>query len=177
MGETEEVFDVVLPADDQAAKVMKPGKKAFDPPSPAVSTQRVPVLGDAAVCGDWALSFQCRIVLQAERPACRNRKPCRRSAAPATRPRAARQRILYELAHRRRSAVNSNGEWKTVTSGDSDDLRALAPPRGANRKAPFFALAKVASTNASSRFSCPLSCRYRASARSAPSSLPLRTQD
>jgi hypothetical protein len=47
--EAEEVLDVVLPADDQAPKVVKPGKKAFDPPSSAVSTQWAPVLGNAAV--------------------------------------------------------------------------------------------------------------------------------
>jgi len=48
-----------------------------------------------------------------------------------------------------RSALDRDGEGKTVASGESDDLGALAPPRGANREAPLFALAKVASTNAS----------------------------
>ena len=60
-------------------------------------------------------------------------------------------------------------------SGDSNDFRALAVTSGTNGEAPFLALAKVASTNASSRFSCPRSCRSRASCFSASSSLPLRT--
>ena len=40
---------------------------------------------------------------------------------------------------------------RSACSGESDDLRALPPARGADGKPPFFALAKVASTNASSR--------------------------
>jgi hypothetical protein len=65
------------------------------------------------------------------------------------------QNILHKLALGRRSAVDRYGERKTVISGDSDDLRALATTGGADGKAPFLALAKVASTNASSRLSFP----------------------
>jgi hypothetical protein len=85
------------------------------------------------------------------------------------------QNVLHKLALGRRSAVDRYGERKTVISGDSDDLRALAATGGADGKAPFLALAKVASTNASSRFSFPRSCRCRARRFSASSSLPLRT--
>jgi hypothetical protein len=46
---------------------------------------------------------------------------------------------------------------------------------GPMAKPPFLALAKVASTNAPSRFSCPRPCRCRASSFSASSSLPVRT--
>ena len=82
--------------------------------------------------------------------------------------------FLNKLALGRRSARDRYGERKTVSSGDSDDLRALAPPRGANCEAPFLALAKVASTNASSRLSLPCSYSWRASRRNASSSLPVR---
>jgi hypothetical protein len=85
------------------------------------------------------------------------------------------QNVFNKLALGRRSAVDRYGDRKTVTSGDSDDLRALATAGWAKREAPFLALAKVASTNASSRFSFPRSCRCRASSFSACSSLPLRT--
>ena len=61
-------------------------------------------------------------------------------------------RNSQQLALCRRSALDRYGEWKIVTSGASDDLRALAPACGADGKDPFLALAKVASTNASSRF-------------------------
>jgi hypothetical protein len=154
---------------------VKPGKKALDPPAPSVTAQRAAVLGNSAIAAigrdhfDSVLFFKVRIELVGIIGLVAN-EPRRQLVKEA-----ARQRILYDLAFRRRSAVNRNGEWKTVTSGDSDDFRALAAPRGANGKAPFFALAKVASTNASSRLSCPLSCRCRASARNAPSNLPLRT--
>ena len=82
--------------------------------------------------------------------------------------------FLHKLALGRRSALDRYGERKTVTSGDSDDLGALAATGGTDGKAPFFALAKVASTNASSRFSLPRSYKCRASSFSASSSLPLR---
>jgi hypothetical protein len=54
-----------------------------------------------------------------------------------------------ELTFMRRSALHANGERQTVTIGDSDDLSPLASARGTDRKAPFFALAKVASMNVS----------------------------
>ena len=63
--------------------------------------------------------------------------------------------LLHKPALGWRSALDRYGERKTVISGDSDDLRALAATGGADRKAPFLALAKVASTNASSRFNLP----------------------
>ena len=80
-----------------------------------------------------------------------------------------------ELAFVWRSTFHRYGEWKTVIRGDSDDLRALAPTRGTDGEAPFFALAKVASTNASSRLSLPAARRCSASLRSTNSSLPERT--
>jgi hypothetical protein len=85
------------------------------------------------------------------------------------------QNFFHKLALGWRSALHRYGERKTVSSGDSDDLRALAAARGTDAKPPFFALAKVASTNASSKFNWPRSCRCLASRRSASSSFPLRT--
>lgn len=88
---------------------------------------------------------------------------------------AAGKNIFHKLALGWRSAFDRYGERKTVISGDSDDLRTLAAAGGADGEAPFLALAKVASTNASSRFSLPCSCSRAASNRSASSSFPLRT--
>jgi hypothetical protein len=48
---TEEVLDVVLPADDQPAKVMQPSKEPLYTPTPSVAPQRATVL-----CGFPALS-------------------------------------------------------------------------------------------------------------------------
>ena len=61
--------------------------------------------------------------------------------------------LFNKLALGRRSALDRYAERKTVISGDSHALRPLAAPGGSDGKAPFLALAKVASTNASSRFS------------------------
>jgi hypothetical protein len=88
---------------------------------------------------------------------------------------AAGKNVFHKLALGRRSAFDRYGERKTVISGDSDDLGALAAAGGANGEAPFLALAKVASTNASSRFSFPCSCSRAASNRNASSNFPLRT--
>src|ERR1700731_2524626 len=74
-----------------------------------------------------------------------------------------------------RSAFDRYGERKTVISGDNDDLGAFAAAGRANGEAPFLAFAKVASTNASSRFNFPRLYRCAASSFSASSSLPLRT--
>jgi hypothetical protein len=88
---------------------------------------------------------------------------------------AAGKNVFHKLALGRRSAFDRYGERKTVISGDSDDLRTLATTGGTDGEAPFWALAKVAFTNASSRFSLPCSCKRAASSRSASSNLPLRT--
>ncbi len=47
----EEVLDVVLPADNQAAKMVQPSKESFHSPTPAVAPQRPTVL-----CGFLALA-------------------------------------------------------------------------------------------------------------------------
>jgi hypothetical protein len=54
-------------------------------------------------------------------------------------------------------------------------IAKVEEPDGADSEAPFLAPAKVASTNASSRFSFPRWCRCRAGRFSASSSFPLRT--
>jgi hypothetical protein len=41
----EEILDVVLPADDQAAKMVQPSKESFHSPTPAVAPQWATVRG------------------------------------------------------------------------------------------------------------------------------------
>ena len=175
MNKTEKVVDVVLPADDESAEVMEPSKQPFHLPAPPVAAEGPAILGlapaapvgrdhfDAVDLRELPIELVRIIGLVAD-------EPVRHSVEEAS-----GQNILHKLAFGWRSAVDSNGEGKTVTSGDSDDLRALAAPGGADGKAPFFALANVASTNASSRFNVPFSCRCRANRLNAASNLPLRT--
>jgi hypothetical protein len=64
-----------------------------------------------------------------------------------------KQESFPSMALGMRSAFDRCSESKTVASCNSDEVRALATPRGPTAKPPFLMLAKVASTNASSRFS------------------------
>ena len=176
MDEAEEVFDVVFPSGDESAEVVHPGEEPFHFPSPAIASQFAsilsflsaasPVGGDHfdVVLGGELLIERVRVVgFVTDEPGWELVEE------------AAGKNILHKIALGRRSAFDRYGERKTVISGDSDDLGALSAAGGANCKAPFLALAKVASTNASSRFNLPRSCKCRASSLSAPSSLPLRT--
>ena len=80
-----------------------------------------------------------------------------------------------ELAFVRRSAFDTNGERKTVTVGEGNDLRPLAALGGPDRQAPFFAPVKEASMKASSRSSFPRARSSLARTRKMRSSLRSRT--
>jgi len=176
LNEAEEIFDVIFPASDEATEGMHPGKEPFDLPSSSISTQWAAVLSlasplapvgrdhlDAVFSGELLVE-RIRVVGLVANELCGEFVD-----------EACGQNILHKLALGRRSAFDRYGERKTVTSGDSDDLGALAATGGADGKAPFLAFAKVASTKASSRFSLPCSCRRAANRFSASSSLPERT--
>jgi len=173
--EAEEVLDVVLPSNDQSAELVHPGEQSFHFPASAVTTQRATVLGLApalAIRGDQLDAvFFGELLVECVRVVCFVTDEAGWELVEE----ASSKNLFHKLALGWRSAVDRYGERKTVTSGDSDDLRALAAPGGTDGGAPFFALAKVASTNASSRFNCPRSCRCRANRCSAFSSFPLRT--
>ena len=173
--EPEEVFDVVFPSSDESAEVVHPCEQPLCFPVSPVAPQLTGILTPAAVASVGRDHLD--VVLAPERAI----KRVRVVGLVADEPggdlveKASRQNLLHKLALGRRSAVDRYGERKTVISGDSDDFRAFAATGGADGEAPFLALAKVASTNASSRFSFPRSCRCRAKSFSACSSLPLRT--
>ncbi len=169
MDESEEVFDVVFPSRDESSEVVHPGEEPFDLPSFLVAAELAPVLGLAPVAAvrgdhlDAVLLFEPLVEFVGVVSFIADQ------ALGKLVEKASGKNFLNKLALGRRSALDRDGEshpskqvcWgprrKTVASGESDDLGALAPPRGANREAPFFALAKVASTNASSRLSLPCS--------------------
>lgn len=176
MDESEEVLDVIFPSGDEAAEVVHPGEEPFHFPAPAVAAQLAAILGLAstppvgryhvdAVLGGKGLIERVRVVRFIADEAGRELVE-----------EASGKNLFHKLALGRRSALDRYGERKTVISGDSDDLGALAATGGANGKAPFLALAKVASTKASSRFSLPCACRWAASSFNACSSFPSRTQ-
>ena len=176
MDEAEEVFDVVLPAGDESSEGVHPGEEPLDFPAAAIASQRSSILGlpftvgavgrdqlDAVLCGKLLVE-RIRIVgLVADEP---GRELVEKASG---------KNLFHKPALGRRSALDRYGERKTVVSGDSDDLGTLAATGGADGKAPFLALANVASTNASSRLSLPCSYSRRASNLSACSSFPERT--
>ncbi len=129
---SEEVFDVVFPTIDQSSKVMKPGKEPLDAPAAAVTAQWSSILSlapvapvrrdhlDAVLFGKLFVEL-VRVVSFVSDESLGH---CIEEASG--------QNVFHKLTPGRRSAVDSNGDRKTVTSGESDDLRALAATGGAN---------------------------------------------
>ena len=176
MNEAEEVFDVVFPSGDESAEVLHPCEEPFHFPSSSISPQLASILSllspTAPVWGD-----QLDVVFGGELLVERVRVVGFVTDEPGGEliEEAAGKNVFHKLALGRRSAFDRYGERKTVISGDSDDFRALSAAGRADSEAPFLALAKVASTKASSRFSLPCSCSRAASSLSASSNFPLRT--
>jgi len=171
----EEVLDVIFPSSDEAAEVVHPGKEPLHFPAFSIAAELAAILSSAFASAP-VRSNQFDPILVLEFGVERVRvvgliadEACRELVEKAS-----GKNFFNKLALGWRSALDRYGERKTVISGDSDDLRALAAAGGTDSKPPFLALANVASTNASSRFSRPRSCRCRASIFSAPSSFPLR---
>ena len=175
MNKAEEVFDVIFPSGDESAEVLHPCEESFDFPSPAISAQLASILSLLATTAPVG-SDHFDVVFDGKPLVERVRVVGFVADEPGGEfiEEAGGKNIFNKLALGRRSAFDRYGERKTVISGDSDDLGALAATSGTNCKAPFLALAKVASTNASSKFSLPCSCSRLASNRSASSSFPLR---
>ena len=157
MDESEEVFDVVFPARDESSKVVHPGEEPFDLAAFPVAAELSPVLGFASVAAVRGDQFDALFVLEPLVEFVRVVSLVSAQSSGEFVEKASGKNFFNKLALGRRSARDRYGERKTVASGDSDDLRALTPARGADREAPFLALAKVASTNASSRLSLPCS--------------------
>ena len=155
------------------AEVVHPCEEPFHFPSPAISPELASILGFCSDRAGWARSFRCRIPLELAIERVRVVGFVTDEPGGELVEEASGKNVFHKLALGRRSAVDRYGERKTVISGDSDDFRALAATGGTDGEAPFLALAKVASTNASSRFSFPRSCRRRANSFSASSSFPL----
>lgn len=175
MDEAEEVLDALFPAGNKSAVVVRPGEEPFHLPAFFVAPQLASILcllSAPPIRGDQfdAVFFREPFVEPVRVVGLVANESCGQLVEEAS-----GQNLFDKLALVRRSTLDRYGERKIVTSGDSEDLRPLAAAGGANGKPPFFALAKVASTNASSRFSWPRSRRCRASRRNASCSLPLRT--
>jgi hypothetical protein len=156
MHEAEEILDVVFPSRDEAAEVVHPGEEPLHLPAFSIAAERAAILSSAfppASIGRNQLNSILFRELRVERVRVVRfvtDEPGREFVEETS-----GKNFLNKLALGRRRALDRYGERKTVISGNGDNLRALAATGGPDGKAPFLALAKVASTNASSRFSRP----------------------
>jgi len=167
---------VVLPADDQPAKVMKPGKKSFHAPTSTVAPQGTAILSGLSAltamrCDHLDAITVIQISVQAVAVVSFVADQPRREGVEEAVP----EDAFDELALMRRSAFDTNGERKTVIIGESDDFRPLASLGRPDREAPFLAPVKEASIKASSTSSFPRVCNFLASTRKMRSNLSSRT--
>jgi hypothetical protein len=135
---------------------MQPGKETFDFPSAPATAKRSAILSGrttaAALVGgdhlDTVALAQQRIERIAVVPA----------VADQSRGELGEERRVErggdEVRFIRRSAGHVHGERKTMAVADRHDLALFTTAGRANGRAPFLALAKVASTKASVRSSC-----------------------
>src|SRR5581483_9590947 len=157
LNHAEEVGRVVLPAGDHAAIVMQPGEQTLDAPATAIAPKGASVLA----CGPAALqSMRCdqldaKLLAQAlvERVTVVRLvtdQPRRRGAAEA-----GAECGFNQSAVMWRSTRNPEGERKTMAVRNCHDLGPFSAARWTNTIAPFFALLKEASMNASSKIEGP----------------------
>jgi hypothetical protein len=150
MDESEEVFNMLFPARDEPAEVVHPGEGSFHFPAPAIAPQLTPALSplsapmpigcnpvDSILGGKLLVEWIRVVCFVADWPGGKLVEE------------ACGENVFHKLGLGRQSAFDRYGERKTVSGGDSDDLRARTATGGADSEAPFLAFAKVASTNAS----------------------------
>jgi hypothetical protein len=124
---TEEVIDVVLPANYESSKMMEPSEKSLNSPTSAVATKRAAVLGrfsarsamrsdhlDAVSLGQIPIRMVTVIGSVTDYP---RRKGIEEAVS---------EEAFDELAFVWGSAFDTDGERKTVTIGENEDFRPLA---------------------------------------------------
>ena len=139
MDHAEVVFDVIFPAGDESAEVVHPCKEPFHLPASAIAARRAPVLSfllspspvgsdhfDTAFGGEFFVERVRVVGFVAD-------EPCGELVKEV-----GSQNVFHKLEFGWRSAVDRYCERKTVASGDSDDLGALAAAGGTDGKAPFW---------------------------------------
>jgi hypothetical protein len=157
--------------------MMEPSEKSLNSPTSAVATKRAAVLGrfsahsamrsdhlDTVSLGQIPIQAVTVIGSVTDHPRWKGIEE------------AVSEEAFDEPAFVRRFAFHTDGERKTVIIGENEDFRPLAAFGRPDCETPFFAPAKVASMNASSRSSLPRACNSSASICKTRSSLPARTQ-
>ena len=173
----EEIFRVILPADDDAAIVMKPSEQAFDFPAAAVTSEHATVLRHrfAAVPAVRRDQLHAQSFLQAS---------IERVAVVGFVADQSRRSFLEEPSLEGGfderdfigpSAGQVHGDRKTMAVCNCHDFTAFPALGGTHCRAPFFAPLKLASMNDSLRSSLPRSRKSSASFCSKCVSFPERS--
>jgi len=172
----EEILWVVFPADDHAAKIMKPGKQPLDFPPATIAAQHAAILcGFAAARGVVRrnqLYPEAFANLRIQRIAVVG--AVADQALGSFRKEASLERGFDEFCFMRRSAGHVHGERKTMAVADRHDFAAFAAASRADSRAPFFAELKVASMKDSLKSNFPRSRKSSASFCSSRVSSPDR---
>ncbi len=167
---------MIFPANHQPTKPVQPSEESLNTPTSAVAAERATILREplaiAFVRSDQfdVVGFQQIVVQWVTVVGGVADQSFREFVEEAL-----TESFFDKLAFVWRSALDTNGERKTVISGDGEDLRAFAALGRANREPPFFAPVKEASINPSSSGNCPRACNSVARRRRIFSSLPSRT--
>jgi len=159
------IFRVTFPARDQAAKVLQPGKQPLDAPAATHAPQAAAILRGLAAAVVSMGSDQLHAVVRAQ-AAGQLRAVVGLVTDQSLRGR--REETLLEggfdePALMRTSAGHVHGERKTMAVCDRHDVAAFSAAIIAHSRAPFLALLKLPSMNASDRSSLPRSRKSSAS--------------
>jgi hypothetical protein len=161
----EEIFRMIFPTHDDAAKIVKPGEQAFDFPAATIAAQRTAVLRDrfAAVPAVRRDQLHAQTVAQSlvQWIAVIGfvTDQSRGSFGEKSLPEAGfdEDRFIWS------SAGHVHGDRKTMAVCNCHDFAAFPAFCRADTRAPFFAELKLASMNASLRSSLPRSRKSSAS--------------
>jgi len=156
--ETKEIVSMIFPADYKSAKVVQPGKQAFDFPSFAIAAQG-PSVVEAGTGAPAAMRGNQQHFLLEELLA---QRVAVVSAVGNEPPRQfVDQSLLEGRAHQfhfgGRSSFCVDGDRKTMSVSNGHDFAALAPLGLANPGAPFLAAVKLPSMKHSDKSSPPRS--------------------
>jgi hypothetical protein len=176
MNHSQVIFGASFPARDQAAEVLQPGEEPLHAPTTARPSQAAAILrgfpativpmGSDQLCvvvrAQTAGQFRAVIGLVADQSLGRRREETLLEGS------------FDEPALMRSSAGHVHGERKTMAVCDRHDVAAFSAAIIAHSRAPFLALLKLPSMNASDRSSLPRSRKSSATCCRMRRSWPLR---
>jgi len=167
---------VVLATGREAPEIAQPREKTLDLPTPPIASQWTAVLGEVApIPSVWCDELDAKLVSHSvvERVAIKRFVPNHPSGSSA----GDRADDFFDQGDLRgRGAVDGKTDWKTMTVDHCHPLRTFAAFGLTNSGPPFFADAKLPSTNDSSRSNLPRFSRSSRSARRIWASVPSRHQ-